>query len=399
MAKAVWVGGRHNQSVSAGVTNYLVVGNCFVSTKTTEADSQWTINRSGTFCCMAIQISANATTSDSTMRFRVDTANGNQVITIGSGQTGNFIDPTNKDTVSAGAVLTYSVTAGDTGSLTYRTLSCIFDPGYNTAVMATFAGNSWDLTTANVTRHHGFGAGGVNNGNSTESQAQSKINTACTLKNFAVRVLANSRTSNVVFKTRVAGADGTLTQTYTSGQTGYKEDNSNSDAVTSGQLCNFATVTSSGTAGITIAFIKVDVESTNGQFPMFNTAINGLASTAGSDRFGSIGGQSTLYTTEAEGALYTGGGFSFTNLWINITANSTNATNRIGLRKNSGDAVLFVEPGAGATGAFEDTSRKADIITTDKLATLYRSGGTGTYTYRGFSYLGFENTTGGFMLV
>ena len=64
--------------------------------RSVEAQAQVTARRSGTFSNLRVRITTHTGTPGSTIRFRKNGADGNQVISIGVAQTGEFEDATNR---------------------------------------------------------------------------------------------------------------------------------------------------------------------------------------------------------------------------------------------------------------------------------------------------------------
>lgn len=74
----------------------------------------------------------NTVTAASTIRFRQNTANGNQVVSIGASTTGYFEDTTNTDIVAAPNEINYQITTGASG-----TSLIVSNIGYLTTVVPT----------------------------------------------------------------------------------------------------------------------------------------------------------------------------------------------------------------------------------------------------------------------
>lgn len=82
----------------------------------TEADAQVKAILGGSLSNFNVSVHSNGITAATTLRFRKNTANGNEVISIGSGLTGTFEDTTNTDTVAAADLVNYQYVTGGTGT-------------------------------------------------------------------------------------------------------------------------------------------------------------------------------------------------------------------------------------------------------------------------------------------
>lgn len=90
---------------------------------TTEADHAYDIPFALTASKMGVRVASNGSATTTTIRLRVDGANGNQAIAITSGSTGSFRDTSSSDSVAANQDVNFSVTGHTTGSLSIRTFS------------------------------------------------------------------------------------------------------------------------------------------------------------------------------------------------------------------------------------------------------------------------------------
>ncbi len=91
----------------------------------------------------------NTLTATSTVKFRVAGANGNQVISYGSGVTGYLEDTTHSDAVTASNEINYQIITGGSGtSIIFGNIGILAD--YTVAAGGTILPFPWVLTTGNM---------------------------------------------------------------------------------------------------------------------------------------------------------------------------------------------------------------------------------------------------------
>ena len=167
------------------------------------------------------------------MRFKVNTANGNQLLSIGFGATGAFEDTTNSDAVVAGDEVNYQVvTSGAAGAIELR----IMQVAYIATVRKTMTGShSPDAHT--VDRF----LGAENDGTSSTAEVDSQIaaRAAFTANNMFVNVTARSATGTVDIFLRQNGVSSALTVNIPTSTTGFFEDTVNSVSIAVADTYNF----------------------------------------------------------------------------------------------------------------------------------------------------------------
>jgi len=342
------------------------VGNSQRTNTSTEANRKIRVRHATTLRNAQIFVQTNTVTAASTWTLRKNGADTSIVISVGASSTGVFEDTSNSVSIAAGDDVNWKIITGATGtSITSNTLGLQSDP---TSTTKTTSMPVWgyDVTfgtaSSTVYGHPTRGAWVT-----TEVEAQMKIRTAGVMKNFAVFVGSNARTTNSTFKSRVNGADGAFSVTYGSGATGLQEDTSNTDTIASGDNFNWSLTTSTGTGNINTAWIKGEFETSN------NKAICAVNHSAFTQNFNStnyepVGGLFTLSTTEANFQYKVQNAYKFSDLDVYVSANSiaTSATT-LKFRINSADSGIGVSIAAGATGLFSDTSNTVNVAATDKI--------------------------------
>lgn len=91
-----------------------------------EADIEVEQLRDTTASKMYISVNVNTRVSDTILRSRVNGANGNQLVTIGAGLTGNFLDAINEDELETGDTFNYAIVNGaGAGDLTVNLVETV----------------------------------------------------------------------------------------------------------------------------------------------------------------------------------------------------------------------------------------------------------------------------------
>lgn len=87
-------------------------GNINFSQFNTEPRFQMKIVKDTTASQLFVTVKANPRVTDTVVRFRHNGADGNQLVTIGAGLTGQFLDSTNEDELEDGDTFNYAITTG-----------------------------------------------------------------------------------------------------------------------------------------------------------------------------------------------------------------------------------------------------------------------------------------------
>lgn len=237
-------------STASNTTFYLLAGS-LPGSNATEANCQFEVNSAGTWKNGYIYVSANARSTASTLRSRIDTgsggANGNIAVSITASTTGIFEDTANSDSVSANNKICLAIITGTgTGSTTIRTASTEYlttDESFHTLTSQTQA------TAQGLTRY--FALGGINTSSTaTETNVSADIDTTVTASNYVVYISTNTLNVTSVFTVRVNQAASALSISITAAATGLFED-TDTVSITSGDEMNYEVVNPAGTGSIT----------------------------------------------------------------------------------------------------------------------------------------------------
>lgn len=369
-----------NQDLPASSTRYLrLFQGSGQAPNATEANAQVKYLKAGTFSKLSCRISANDFPSTTTYRLRKNSANGNQLLTVGASTTGQFTDSSNLDTIASGDLIDVSAVTGSGGTLNrIRVLSVIFDASDGT----TYIRGGYGTENTDRLDHlymHPFSFGTANTSLTVEASQQQKIYNATTMRDLYVHVIVNGATGNMVYRNRINGANGALVVTVAPATTGVFEDTTNSNALVSGNLIAFSHAHGSGglvqTHQISASYI-----STNGTFPLEGGQAAADASTTAGQaaRYFAVGGGNQSSFTESDFSIDANIECTLSNLHCYIQANGVTATSSITTRKNGADGNQAFNITASTTGLFEVTGVTDSIVESDDIAIKLLTGATGT---------------------
>lgn len=223
----------------------VLIGGTDGTLATTEAHAQYKFKSTGTLKALSLLVSANTTsTAATTAVSRINTANGNQTVSVGAGLTGQFQDLTNTDAISSGtlACAGISVAAGGTGTCTYNLSYCEFATTNSSFVMAA-SGISGLTQGLSVTGYYPWIGFCLAPGFTTESSAQIKAQNSYKVQDLALFLRANSVSATSTLNLRKNAGNANQTISITSNTSGYFEDVSHTDTVVATDEINYQLVT------------------------------------------------------------------------------------------------------------------------------------------------------------
>lgn len=347
-----------------------LVGNIGVN-QSSEALVEDPIREAGTFNNLFTYVPTNTASVSSTITLRKSLADTALTVTYTSDQTGVKEDTSNSVLFAATDEVDYEVTVpteGGTNTLTITALAVQFAPtttGNCFTILARTGVSPIDATSTSVFHvPNGLGIGTLD-----ESLTKYRIRTAVTSSNFYTNVSVNGRSSSTVYRTRKSAANGNQTVTYTSSQTGVKEDTSNTDSLAAGDDYNYVIEYGTGTGTLTTLIIATRIISTSNFFPLL-TARPQESFAANTVRYLGVSGNLDLpTTTEANSQVYPRFDFTASELGAYVSANAgvSLATN-ITLRDNGVGSALTIQYLAGQTGLKNDSVNTVAITSgTDEI--------------------------------
>lgn len=388
MSSTITIASRSTGTQGTSSTTYFPVAGT-LGQAGTETVAQQTFRTAGTLKNLYFRVIANTITATSTVRSRVNTANGAQSASIGSSTTGEFEDTSNTDTISAGDEANGSLTTGATGTtITPSISSFLFDATTNTtSKLGTDGQQDFSQSTASTTWY--WAHNGVGGATTTEVNVKYTCRTAGTMANGFVSVATNGRSTASTFRHRLNTANGTIAASITASTTGFFEDTSNTDSVASGDLTNKSITTGTGTGTLAIGGSSMEFTTTNGASILtgWRDSTNTIAQSL--TRYLPIGGRQTIDSTESNQQTQVRVAGTASNLQAYISQNNINNTSTGRFRINAGNGNQTFSIGASTTGAFEDTTNSDTLAATDDVAYSYTTGadpGTITVQIMGMLY-------------
>jgi hypothetical protein len=235
MTRILGILGRSTGTIAAGASRFTpLAAGCRPFSVTTESITDFTTRSPGVFSLLGTKILSNGITAASTMRFRKNAANGNQVISIAASTSGNFQDTTNKDAVVAADTYNMSLVVGATGTtLVHAIVWFAFEPSRDFACRTGGAGVTY--STASTTFFHPIFGDQADNA-VVEATSQFKVKQAATMRNLDANVRVNTRAQGTTVSARKNGSNGNPSVSVTGSTTGHFEDTSGTNALVAGQI-------------------------------------------------------------------------------------------------------------------------------------------------------------------
>jgi hypothetical protein len=208
-----------------------------LSFNATEALVQFKAQIGGTLRNLYFRVQSNSRTTTTTVKSRVNGADGNQAVSISAGTTGEFEDTSNSDTVSAGDLLCMSILGGaEATSLTCSPASLEFQ---NTSGYFLSGGTLGVAQGAGTNRYSSLGQGP--NSANVEPGQKTRIKEAVTFSKLSIYVSASTTAGAAAAVIRKNGADGSQSVTIPAATTGWFTDATNSDTFAAGDDFSIAT--------------------------------------------------------------------------------------------------------------------------------------------------------------
>lgn len=387
--------------INDALTRYFgIVGG---SSPSLEVDAQLQVRQAGTASKLFSYVSTNTASVTSVLTMRKSGADTALTVSYTSDQTGVKEDTSNSVSYANTDEIDYQLVVpseAGTNTITFTALSFAFTPTATGDTVSWVGGtmNNSSFTTDSVTRFNCSGGGrdGVSAWTATEANAQWRVRGTFTVRDLFVNVQSNARTTDTVFRSRKNTADGNLTVTYTSGQTGIKEDTSNTDSVVAGDDHGFSMTTSTGGSAIVVSGLTAHVVSTAREFVVLaQDGATGAVIAFNTTTYGGVGGYieaaNGLGTTEAHSQVLPQFNFTFKELATYVSANTilTSATTCT-LRDNGADSALQTSYATLETGWKVDSSNQVAITGgSDEVAIKYATPNTaGSITFRTVCLIG-----------
>lgn len=389
---------RGPATVADATTVYPAYSGRMTSPTTTVANAESPVRDAGTFKNLFTYISSNNASNTSTITLQKSQVNTAVTISVLTTQTGVKEDTSNTVSFANTDEINYVITVpseAGSHSIIVEVLACEFVPDTTTNCITLFdSAQPITISTASTTRWL-TPSGNYTWSNTTEANAKFRIRTTATASNLYTYVSSNSRTTDTVISTRVNGGAGSQSVTYTSGQTGPKEDTSGTDSLVAGDDFYYQLTTGTGTQNITLEGTSNRMVTTNDDFFLLASE-NGVGVNFNVTTYFPAAGYLNTSTTLANTEVYPRFTFTAKELGVLVSSNTIATSNTtIHLMDNGAASSITVSYSASQTGLKNDSVNTASITTgTDEIAYRVVTPNTsGTITFRWMSILGDTSTT------
>ena len=394
-----------NLTISPSATQYsllTVAGAALVNASETGVNRKFL--HAATLSKLTIHISSNTISASSTIRTRINSANGNMLITVPSSTTGTFQDLVNTDTIVSGDTVGMVIIGGAGGTnAQMRNYGCEINNTSNSESIQAYRTSANTLpATANTTFYNApISQVAFNVSELTEFKFKSCI--AGTRKSLQIYVTSNGRSTSTTFGSRLNGANGNLSLSVPASSTGLYEDTSNSDTIVLDDLYNLYATTGSGSGDLVYNYVMSCMSTTNDVTQAISVGLNNLSANTTFWEYlnGRIGGTST----ESFAQTYINQSCTVDCLRVYISSNPNTGTTTVTARKNGVNTSRTLSITSGATGWFEDMVNSDSLVSGDlynfRIVTGATGGATQFYYIANkvtFTYPAVDNTTNFFYM-
>ena len=240
-------------------------------------------------------------------------------------------------------------------------------------------------STTGIANDYYFPIGGNSIGGApetTEANIQTLVRNAGTLSKLLTN-FNNQGGDPVTLRSRKNGANGNLTVSYSTSETGVKEDTSNSDTIAAGDKINYF-LDCGATVAYGFNFISTIYDATTNTSQLLTLVGSTNVTTASTTWYGALnGGNTAAQTTEASVKFRIRKSETLAKLGVYVSANARTTNTIFKSRKNGADGALTLTFGSTVTGWLEDTSNSDTLVAGNDANYAYvTSTGTQTLTYK-----------------
>jgi len=328
-------------------TRYCPIGNSYaIFSKTTESDAAHTCRVAGNATLIRAIVKSNGRGTNTTYALMVNGSASALTLTVAGGATGTQ-SATGSVSISDGDTLSLrQVTSTGSGSIVTQFIEVQFEPSSGSAFPENCDSNTI-MSNASTTRYIPLrGANGL----STDERYAAVSPIAGTSSNFQINVSSNARTSTTTFRFRKNGSNGNQTVAYSSGQTGVKEDVTNTDTIGLGDFYNTSITTGSGSGGIVLKGSGHKFDPAETGFILGSTGLNELNSA----NFFPLCGEITGGATESLVQWPTPFDINIKNMAIKSRFNGSTSPTAVALRIGGVDANQNITIAASTDAVYTD---------------------------------------------
>jgi len=348
------------QTVTDNTTRFAGVNTSWQGAGVTEANNQQVIRTAGVFKNLYVRLTQNdvASATSCTVTLDVNAVASALTVSFGTSQTGVVEDITHSVTVAANDLLTHKTVVTSvpgTHTVTFGLIGMQFVPTDTTKCVISHMMIAPDVIQGtSVTIFVPVNGSSVWSNGASDSQFN--VRTPMTASGLRMNVSSNGRSSTTTIGLYKNSGIGNQVVSYTAGQTGTKEDTTNTDSLVEGDAVCFYASPGTGTGTIGVNTLSVEFQSFTSLFPLLvqnadlgagaaTVAINVTVYQALSGRLWSP----INSTTSANFSIASRFDLFVRQFEANILANGfTTASLRIGTPDSQGD--IFLTYAAGQTG-------------------------------------------------
>ena len=347
---------------------------------TTEANTQASCTENAVFSLLGANIVSGGSGTNN-FQFRDAGANGSQLASRAGA--GVAEDATNTDTLTAGDLFNIAYTdTGANSTISWLKANVELSSGHGNFHGAShLSGQIFDAASA--TRFIGLGGNLTADGETTEANVKWKVRGYDSFEALQVRVTANARTNNSIFRNRINAGNGTGVITFGAGATGLLSDTGIGDAITDGQTVNASITLDTGVEDLAVAFVIGTLKSSSSKSETFCVAQGGEVRTASATaHYHPIGGylRDLPELSEANARIKVGFAAVVSNLRCYLSANTYTGDGTLKLYQNGSAVITTTITASGGAAWYENTSDTITIDADDELSFEFDEGTSGSIT-------------------
>ena len=377
MGKALIVVAETSEALASGNELAVIGGQ---SVNATEGNTQISCTEGATFSNLRMNVTAG-NSGTATFRFRDAGANGQQVLSFTG--TGINEDATNTDVLTAGDLFNYSyVDTGTNATWRWVTMNVTLASGHG-SIHGADSATPRILDVTSSTRFIPLSGRIETDASATEDPTEWKVRGYDSIASMQVKVTANARVNDSIFRNRINGADGTGVVTFVSSATGIIEDTAINDSLAAGDTINASVTLNTGVEDLSLAAVAAVLKSTGNHSEAWTANANGIARAASATaHYAPIGGWFDSITLWDEAAARIRPGFAGTasNLRCYLSANTYTSNGTLKLMQNTSSVITTTLTASGGAGWYENTSDTVSFDADDEFSLEFDEGGTGSAT-------------------
>lgn len=387
------VSGQRN--VADNTTRYIPIVGGISGNANAEDTHSIPIREAGTLRNLFVYVPANTASVVTDIIVRKSLANTSITVSYSADQTGIKEDTSNTATVASSdecAIQVAVPTEVGTNNITITMMGLEFVPDAAGNCVVPVGPTGFEDLMASPSSTLYYPPGGYTSQETAgEADAKWRCRGSFTMSNLYTWVRTNARTTDTTIRTRKNGANGGQSVTYSAGQTGAKEDTTNSDSLVAGDDFNYSLTSGTGSETMNLSFMSCKCLSTNSEFPMIAGHGGGVGVAVSSTAyFGIAGPIDPAQSAEASAQIYPRFTFTIKELTAYASANTmTTGTTDVTVRDNGADSILSVSYAVGQTGLKTDSDEVVVTSGADEINyEVTNSDAAGVVTLHSISTLG-----------